>query len=225
MATNKSQQNGLHTEQAAVVQETFIEKYKNQLIIGLIALVVVVGGAFAYRTYVYLPKENKASEALYKNEQLFSRGEFDKALNGDGKDAVGFLQVIDEFGSTKAGNLAELYAGMCYAQLGKYEEAAKYLESYDQADDALISPAAVGMLGNCYAQLNQLDKATATLTKAAKMADNNALSPSYLLQAGIIYESQGNKEKALECYKTIKEKYIRSVQYGTIDKYIERVSE
>lgn len=232
MATNKTKQNGLHTEQGVVAQETFIEKYKNQLIIGFIALIIIGGGIFiigggifAYRNLVYKPREAKASEALYKNEQLFARGEYDKALNGDGQDATGFLQVIDEFGSTAAGNLAELYAGQCYAQLGKYDEAVKHLEKYDLADDALISPAAVGMLGNCYAQLGQPEKATAALQKAAKMADNNSLSPSYLLQAGIIFESQGDKAKALECYKTIKEKYVRSVLYGTIDKYIERVSE
>lgn len=224
MATNKTQQGGNHTEQGAAVQETFIEKYKNQLIIGFVALVVIVGGAFAYRQYVHKPREAKASEALYKSEQLFARGEYDKALNGDGKEVEGFLQVIDEFGSTSAGNLAELYAGQCFAQLGKYDEAVKHLEKYDLADDALVSPAAVGLLGDCYAQLNQLDKATAALLKAAKMADNNTLSPSFLVKAGVIFESQGNKEKALECYKTIKEKYVRSMQYGTIDKYIERVS-
>ena len=100
----------------------------------------------------------------------------------------------------------------------------KYLESYDKCDDEMITPAAVGVLGNCYAQLNQLDKATETLLKAAEMADNNTLTPMYLQQAGEIFESQGNTDKALNCYNEIKNKYPQSMQAVEIDKYIERLS-
>ena len=88
----------------------------------------------------------------------------------------------------------------------------------------MISPAAEGALGNAYANLNQLDKAVDHLKKAAKMADNNSLSPTFLIQAGEILESQGKKDEALELYKEIKEKYFNSMQYQSIDKYIERAS-
>ena len=47
----------------------------------------------------------------------------------------------------------------------------------------------------------------------------------FLIQAGEILESQGKKAEALELYKHVKEKYFNSMQYQTIDKYIERVSE
>ena len=89
----------------------------------------------------------------------------------------------------------------------------------------MISPAAEGALGNAYANLNQLDKAVEHLKKAAKMADNNTLSPVYLIQAGEILESQGKKSEALQLYQQVKEKYVNSMQYQTIDKYIERVKE
>ena len=63
------------------------------------------------------------------------------------------------------------------------------------------------------------------LKKAAAKADNNTLSPLFLLQAGEILESQGKNADALELYKEIKQKYINSMQYQLIDKYIERVSQ
>ena len=148
----------------------------------------------------------------------------EKALNGDGAGYAGFLKVADEFSSTDAGNLANLYAGLCYAQLGKWTEAAKYLEEYDAQDDKMISPAAEGALGNAYAHLNQLDKAVNHLKNAAKKADNNSLSPTFLIQAGEILESQGKTAEALELYKEVKTKYFYSMQYQTIDKYIERAS-
>ena len=88
----------------------------------------------------------------------------------------------------------------------------------------MISPAAEGALGNAYAHLNQLDKAVKHLTNAAEKADNNSLSPTFLVQAGEILESQGKAEEALKLYQKVKTKYFNSMQYQSIDKYIERVT-
>ena len=144
-------------------------------------------------------------------------------MNGDSLGYKGFLNVANEFSGTDAGKLANAYAGLCYAQLGKYEEALNYLNKFD-ANDQLVSPALLGTMGNCYAQLNQLDKAADTLVKAADKANSQALSPIYLIQAGQIYEKLGKKSEAINAYKTIKEKYFNSYQSMDIDKYIERAS-
>jgi tetratricopeptide (TPR) repeat protein len=146
------------------------------------------------------------------------------ALNGDSANFKGFAKLADEYSSTQAGNLANLYAGLCYAKLDKWEDAVKYLEKYDGADDQMISPAAEGALGNAYAHLNQLDNAVSHLKKAAEKADNNSLSPTFLIQAGEILESQGKNDEALKLYQTVKEKYFNSMASQTIDAYIERVS-
>lgn len=204
--------------------EALIDKYKKPVMAGLAVVVVAVAGFFLYKSFILEPKNQKANEALFKGEQYFAMNDYDKALKGDSTGYKGFIYIAEEYSNTKAGNLARLYAGMSYAQSGNYQEAVKYLESYDECDDEMITPAAVGVLGNCYAQLNQLDKATETLLKAADMADNTTLSPMYLQQAGEIFESQGNTDKAMNCYKEIKNKYPQSMQAVEIDKYIERLS-
>lgn len=204
--------------------EALIDKYKKPVMAGLAVVVVAVAGFFLYKSFILEPKNQKANEALFKGEQYFAMNDYERALKGDSTGYKGFIYIAEEYSSTKAGNLARLYAGMSYAQSGNYQEAVKYLESYDKCDDEMITPAAVGVLGNCYAQLNQLDKATETLLKAAEMADNNTLTPMYLQQAGEIFESQGNTDKALNCYNEIKSKYPQSMQAVEIDKYIERLS-
>ena len=162
---------------------------------------------------------------MAKGQEYFLAGDYQKALNGDSASFKGFLNVASEYSSTKAGNLANLYAGLCYAQLDKWQEAANFLEKFDGADDSMISPAAIGALGNVYAHLNQLDKAVTNLKKAAEKADNNSLSPTFLIQAGEILESQGKKADALKLYQEVKDKYFNSMQYQTIDAYIERCKE
>ena len=56
-----------------------------------------------------------------------------------------------------------------------------------------------------------------------KKADNNLLSPAYLIQAGQIYEKLGKKADALKAYNEIKTKYYGSMQSMDVEKYIERV--
>lgn len=221
--TNKTT-HGHDMDQHIKSSEALIDKYKKPVMAGLAVVVVAVAGFFLYKSFILEPKNQKANEALFKGEQYFAMNDYDKALKGDSTGYKGFVHIAEEYSNTKAGNLARLYAGMSYAQSGNYQEAVKYLESYDECDDEMITPAAVGVLGNCYAQLNQLDKATETLLKAAKMADNTTLSPMYLQQAGEIFESQGNADKAMNCYKEIKNKYPQSMQAVEIDKYIERLS-
>ena len=211
-------------EQTLSQSEAFFLKHKKAIIGAVIALVVIIAGIVLYRTYVSGPREITASTAIAKGQDYFAASDFQKALNGDSASFKGFVKLADEYSSTAAGNLANLYAGLCYAKLDKWEDAVKYLEKYDGADDQMISPAAEGALGNAYAHMNQLDKAVTHLKKAAEKADNNALSPTFLIQAGEILESQGKNDEALKLYQTVKEKYFNSMAYQTIDGYIERVS-
>lgn len=223
MADKKQTQDPLDLEVAMSSSEAFIIKYKNKFLAGIAAIVIVVGGVLGYQHFIAEPNEKKASEALFKGEQYFMADNYEFALNGDSLGYEGFLKVADEFSGTDAGQLANAYAGICYAQLGQYENAVKFLDKFN-ADDQLVSPALMGTLGNCYAQLGQLDKGAATLMKAADKADSQALSPIYLIQAGQIYEKLGKKSEALSAYQTVKDKFFNSYHAMEIDKYIERAS-
>ena len=223
MAEKKHTQDPLDLEEAMSSSEAFIIKYKNKFLAGIAAIVIVVGGVLGYQNFISEPNEKKASEALYRGEQYFMADNYELALNGDSLGFEGLLKVAEKHSGTAAGKLANAYAGISYAQLGQYENAVKYLDKFG-ANDQLVGPALMATMGNCYAQLGQLDKAAATLVKAADKANSQALSPIYLIQAGQIYEKLGKKSEAVSAYKTVKEKYYNSYQSMDIDKYIERAS-
>lgn len=214
-------------------KEDFFLKFKKQIITGVVVVLLVVAGAILYNVFVAGPREDKASTAIEKGEQYFNEEQFDKALNGDGAGYVGFVKIASDYSSTDAGNLAKLYAGLSFYNLGKYTEAVTYLEKFSTKGDAMVSPTATAALANAYAQTGNVDKAISTLKKAADMADskaeddaNNSLSPIFLIKAGEVLESQGKKDEALKIYQDIKKKYVNSmlVQSAEIDKYIERAS-
>ena len=221
MAEQKNQNEHLNVEDALTQSEAFLIKYKNAIIGGVVAVIIIVAGFIMYKNLYAEPREEKAQAALFKGQEYFEQDAFEQALNGDSIGYTGFLKVADDYSGTKAANLAKAYAGICYAQLGKYEEAVKMLDSFN-GKDQMVAPAILGAAGNCYAQLGQLDKAASTLLSAADKADNNTLSPIFLIQAGEILVKQGKYDDALNAYTKIKDKYFQSYQAMDIDKYIEQ---
>ena len=209
--------------------EAFLLKNKKTILYAVIALIVIIAGVILYNNFVKAPREAKASTELAKGQTMFQNQQFAQALNGDSTGYAGFVKIASDYSSTPAGNLANLYSGICYANLDKWEDAVKFLDKYSPANDEMVSPAAVAALGNAYAHVKQLDKAVDALKKAAKMADsqalentNNSLSPTFLIQAATILESQNKKAEALKIYQDIKKKYVNSAVASEIDKYIER---
>lgn len=246
MAENKTKKGAPETIETLNAHEAFIVKYKKAIIAGVAILVVAVGCGLAIKSCnsaaaekastAIAPAQEKMAETMqsemYMPDSLL-QAQYELLLNGqDSAAVVGFLKIADEFSSTKAGNLANLYAGLCYANMNKWKEAAEYLEKFDDCDDQIISPAAKSALGNAYANLGENDKAVETLKKAAEEADNMTLSPQCYIQAGEILESQNKTAEALELYKKA-ESYIdrmdASAQQGlnrmNIDAYIERASQ
>ncbi|MBM6992170.1 MAG: tetratricopeptide repeat protein [Prevotella sp.] len=225
--------NNQATYEAATKSEAFFQKNGKALLIAVVALILIVSGYFCYKAFISAPRENKASTAIARGQEYFNSEQFDKALNGDGAGYAGFVKIASDYSSTDAGNLANLYAGLSYANLGKWQDAVKYLEDYSPAGDAMVSPAAIEALGNAYAHVGQTDKAISKLKEGASKADSKAkdgvnysISPIFLLQAGQLLESQNKQDEALKIYQDIKTKYTNSplVQSYEIDKYIERVT-
>ena len=213
-------------------KEAFFLKYKKAIIIAVAALVVIIGGYALLKNLYLQPREDTASTELAKCQELFANEQYADALNGNKNGVPGFLKVASEYSSTKAGNLANLYAGLCYANLQKWQEAATSIENFSSGDDQMVSPAAMAALGNVYAHLKNYDKAVDCLKKAASMADAkapNGLSmaetPYFLLQAGEILEAQNKKDEALKIYQDIKTKYVNSAVSVEVEKYILRLAQ
>jgi tetratricopeptide (TPR) repeat protein len=207
-------------ESALTQTEHFIEK--NQKILSIIvgAVVLIVGGYLALKALYLHPREKDALEQMFMAEQYFEKDSFNLAINGDGN-YLGFLDIIDEYGSTKAANLANYYTGISYLHLGQYQDAIDYLDKFE-TDDILLAPVAAGAKGDAYIELNETDKALSQYKKASSYT-NEFTTPIYLMKTGKLLESAGKYGDALQAYQEIKKKYPESNEGRTIDKYIARV--
>ena len=194
--------------------ELWAEKNQKNIFYALAAIVLVVAAVWGWN---YLKDSNnaKAENEIYSAQFLFESGDYEQAL-------AGFEAVIDEYGSTKAGNVAKAYAGLCQKNLGNDQEAISLLKAFSGSDN-VVAPAILCALGDCYVNVDNNVEAAKTFEKAAKAADNAEFSPLYLKKAGLAYEAAGDKASALKVYQNIRNNWYETNIGQVIDKYIVRV--
>lgn len=201
----------------------FFEK-NQRLVFGLgVALILLFGGLLIYKNFYQAPRETEAIDQMNLAQYQFERDSFAQALTSPGVGSSGFLNIIDNYGGTKAANLAHYYAGVCYLNLGQFEAAADYLEDFD-SDGEIMPVMKYGALGDAYSELGRMDDALDSYEKAVDESDNDVLSSYYLKKLGMLHEKQGDLEAAREAYEQVKLEYPNSPYASDIDKYLTRVA-
>ena len=218
MAKEIKNENAEAVVEAVSKTEKFFQENGKLLSIICAAFVVACALVFCWFKFAYQPKVNEAQGQMAVAEQNFRTGDYELALNGDGN-ALGFVQIIDEYGK-KAGKAVYFYAGVCELQLGEWEQAIKYLESY-KGKDTILAARATACIGDAYVGLEDYKKALVYFEKAAQA--DNMYAAGYLLKAGAVAEAMGENAKALSFYKKIKDQYPQSVEAYDVDKYIGRI--
>jgi tetratricopeptide (TPR) repeat protein len=201
----------------------FWEKYSKPILIASSAVILLAGGYLVYKYFFRLPNEQKAQEEIFRAEENFRKDSVALALNGN-ISTPGFLKVIKKYGGTKTGNLAKLYAGECYLQLGDYANAVKYLNDFDANGAKQVQARVYGLLGDAYSEQKKNEEAIDYYRKAGTAFDyDKASSAEYLFRAALLLEMSGKNKEAIELYQTIKDKYPATERGYAVDKYLARL--
>lgn len=199
---------------------SFIQKYQNVLLIGVVAVIAI--GAYFYTQRGGVDEENiEALQEMAMAEVYYQQDSIGKAIS-EQIQFLGFESVIDQYGGTDAANLARYYVGTGKMKIGEYEAGISYLEEFEKGDN-MLSGSAWGALGFAYEQKIDFAGAAEAYEKAAVTPEENDFTtPMYLMDAARNYESAGNSAKALEIYQRLRKEYPRyqSVADQTVDKYI-----
>jgi len=201
----------------------FWEKNNKNITYISIALIILIGGYLGYKYLIQVPTEKKAQDEIFKAEMNFRSDSLQLALNGNNS-TPGFLKVIKNYGGTPSGNLAKLYAGECYLQLGEFKKSIEQLESFNSGGAKQVEAKVQGMLGDANAELKNNAKAIEYYQKAGSIFESDVnLSSEYLFRAGMLLEIEGKNAEAIKLYQQIKEKFPRTERGYGIDKYLARL--
>lgn len=207
-------------EEALTSGEQFIEKNQKMIVNVIVILLVIIGAYFGYSRFIVTPKVTEASNQIFGAQNYFEKDSFNLALNGDGN-ILGFLEIIDKYGSTPSGNIANYYAGLSYLHLGEYEKAIQYLKKFS-SDDLLMANMALANIGDAYMQMGDYKNAANHYQKAAASKANDFSTPMFLMKNGLALEKAGDYNGALKSYEQINREYPNSLEAKDIEKYIER---
>ena len=216
-------------DETASRSEKWIEKNSKILFAGLILVAAVIFGYLGYNKYIKEPKEIEAADELAYSKKFFDQAQtttvandslYNLALNGaDGK--YGLLDIIDNYGSTNAGNLAKYMAGISYLKMNDYENAITQLGDFS-TEDEVIGGLALGNIGDAFSNINQPEQALEYYEKAAEFKSNDFTSPLYLMKAGNTALELKEYKKAESLFTQIKENHSKSDEAKQIDMYINK---
>lgn len=197
----------------------YIQNNRNSLIAALVAVVVLIAAVLGYN-YWSQKQEIKAQQLLAKAEQLFENEGYEQALNGDDINFVmGFDEIHNSFGSTKAGNLAAYYAAVCAFEIGESDRAISYINSFDVPKGILgVSP--LNLHASILEQEGQLEEAATMYMKAANWVKNDATTPFNMLEAAEAYVAANNSEKAVSILESIVKDYADAPQVTSAKRLI-----
>ena len=218
--SNKTDDQFAQVENALSKTEQYIEDNQNKLMKIVAAVVAVIALFIAYQNLYLEPQAVEAQSEMFNAEIYFEKDSFNLALNGDGQ-YLGFIDIADQYSSTKQGKLANYYAGLSYLYLKDYDNAIDYLNDF-KSDDIVLSSLALGSIGDAYLELDDKDKALSYYKKAANNDQNSFTTPRYLMKQALILEYNNEYDGALEIYLNIQENFNESRESQNIDKYIYR---
>ncbi len=220
MSENKEKQaeKGFENVEVALTKtEQLIEKNQKTIVVVAVALVVVIAAIWFINTQLIAPQRTQAQAEMFNAQYYFEADSFNIALNGDGMNP-GFLQIIDEYGSTPAGNLAQYYAGVCYLNLSDFENAKKYLKAFS-SDDEILNTMAQGLVGDAEVELGNNEAAISAYKKAIS-GENKISAPIFLMKLGALQATLGNAQEAKACFEQVKNDYPTSLQADIAEKYM-----
>lgn len=200
--------------------EKFLED--NKVVVFSIAglLAIALASFFGYK--YYMDSQNSlAQDEMFQAVYYFEQDSLELALNGDGN-YYGFIDVIDNYGGTSAGNLANFYAGSIYMKKGSYSSAVPFLKDFS-SDDYVIQARAYSLLGDAFMQQEDYNEAANYYSQAASFKPNEYFTPVYLLKVGLAYEKLEDFAKASKQYETIITEYAKSNEVDKAKKYKARL--
>lgn len=221
MAEKKVVQGSSDSAEVVIARaKDFWERNSKVISIAFVVVVLVVGGYFVYTNYVQKPKEEKATEAMFKAEEYYRIDSVNLALKGDGQ-YLGFIKVIDKYSGTDAGNLACFYAGVCYLKLDDNANAIKYLKKFS-TNSKPVKARVYKLLGDASGDLKKTADAIDYYKKAADAFedDKENSSEALFLAAYMSDRVLKNSKQAIELYKELKEKYPNTARSLDADNYL-----
>jgi tetratricopeptide (TPR) repeat protein len=198
---------------------------ENKRTIGIATTVIALA---VIAILVMLKNRSDANESamlqLGQVQELFAGGQYQAAIDGvPERNVPGLKAIVDNYGSSRGGELARFMLASALFELGKYDEALQQFEDFS-APDAMLAASRFAGIAQCYEARKNYKEAAEYFEKAAGKNTKDISAPEYLSHAARNYGLTGEKERAIELYKRLKKNYPASQYARDVDRFIAQMS-
>jgi predicted negative regulator of RcsB-dependent stress response len=185
------------------VQRTFdwahwAETHRNQVIAGVVGIVVLGGAFFVYRAMAQSAEE-EAARNYGEARQAYFAGNYQLAAS----DLEGFIR---RHGDSRYGDDAQFFLADALYEAGDAAGAVKGLQEFlDRHEDSPFAASARTLLGAAYLKLGQYPQAVAAYEAALEEASHDAERIQIRQALADVYQAQEQNDQAVAQYRAILE--------------------
>ena len=180
------------------------------MLIWVIAVVVVIGGALGYYSYTRKTKKD-AAEKLGLAYIMLDAGQYNEAL-----DTV--KVIIDRYSGTDAAKIAKYLLGHINYAFGYLDSAIMAYEDFlkEENPDSDLAAAALFGIGVCYEDKGQYKKAIEYYQKVLKNYPHFFRADEVLFSIARCYDVMGDLTSAIKYYQEVLDKYPDTQLYQRV---------
>ncbi len=198
---------------------------ENKRVIGIVTTVVVLA---VIAILVIVKNRADANDSamlqLGQVEEVYVGGQYQAAIDGvPERNIPGLRSIVENYGSSRGGEIARFMLASAYYELGKYDEALAQFEDFSAPDDMLAASRLAG-IAQCYEAKKEYREAAENFEKAEGKNPKDIQAAEYLNSAARDYGLAGDKERAIELYKRLKKNHPTSSYARDVDRFVAQLS-
>ncbi len=194
--------------------QNFIKKYSQQVQIGIIVIIVIVGvSIFMLRSK--RAAGLKAAGLLGVAEQYAYAQQYERSIQE-------YLTIIDTYPGTKSAGRATFFLANIYFTQEDYSNATLYFEEFTKkyTSDKLFMPSAIAGLAACHEQQDRFGEAADLFMKAAEKYPEYFQVTTYYMNAARCRALAGEKDKARDIYAHVIEAFEDSQESKEAEMFV-----
>jgi TolA-binding protein len=195
----------------------YIQKHKNQFIIGAAAVVALI------LIVIFINYNNKGKNA--DAVEMLGKAQLAAAMQQSALAVTDYRNIIEQYGSTKVADKACYYLAELYFQQKNYDTASIYFNMFidKYGKDKMLLASAYGAAGACAEQKQDFTKAGEMFFKGGQTAESELQSPDMFMASGRNYAAAGKLDEAKNAYQQIIDKYKRSANFSNARKKLAEI--
>lgn len=193
------------------------------IVYGAFTVIVIVLAMIFGFSYIQSSRNADALEQMTEAVIRYESGDYVTAIDGD-VFFTGLIEIAENYGNTKAGNLARFYTADALFRTGDLERSLFFFRAFNKEGNSIGASAYAGEAA-IHETNGDFNEAGDLYLRAATIFESDVTAPGYLVKAARSYEAASDLPAARQVFEQLREDYPISREGQNVEFYLARIGE